>query len=157
MMQRRWRKRRKRRNAAGWQWQMSAGADRALSDGSLSASGPQGHFSSRTPFLICLHLSPFQISWPDFLSFPLSLIERQFWHQNVHSVFPFSPSYTHSVHGDTSPHQLRPRNTTNNVTVVVNNLGDRLTKGFIALALTYLKCQPPCARPGDLRWHPPAD
>lgn len=71
-----------------------------------------------------------------------------------------SPTYTHSensVHWGTATHQLRQRNTTNDVTVVVNNLRDRLTEDFIALALTYLKCQPPCARPGDLCWHPPAD
>lgn len=68
-------------NAAGRQWQMRAGADRALSNGSLSASGPQGHFSSRTPFLICLHFSPFQISWPNFLSLPSSLLSSLLSHR----------------------------------------------------------------------------
>lgn len=41
------------------------------------------------------------------------------------------------------------------VTLVVNNLRNRLANVFIALALTYLKCQPPHARAGDLCWHPP--
>lgn len=104
---------------------------------------------------------PYLLAW---LSLPPSLTDWQFRQstQNVQALllsFSFKLSTdshnVNSVHTCTPTHQLR--NTTNNLTIVVNNLGDRLIKDFIALAWTYLKCQHPRWGPQDLCWHPPPD